>query len=286
MLQLRGLSGYTFKQLSAELQPLYNGCGHDHAVKLAADDSDPIMKIAEALTRQVWNTKEMPDTINKRMVRAFAEEYIKALGEGYSAIDYSTADSKLYGRLVNDVYQFSAAKNYSQLKSLSEALMNEQGKLRSFSEFKVAAFEINDKHINQWLKTEYDTAVAGAQMGGKWEQIQEDKEILPLLSFDAVMDDRTSELCGGFDGVTKPVDDDFWKRYYPPNHFNCRSTVRQLSEGKETPNNKISIPEIPAMFRTNLAEKGLAFPDGHPYYKGLPDSVRAAADKMTPKDEQ
>lgn len=244
------------------------------------------MKIAEALAKRVYDAKALPaNRIDKGMVEAFAKEYVKGLSTGFKKIDYKTADSRMYERLTKDVYQFSAAKNYQQLKSLAQALVNEEGKLRTFAEFKQAAYAINDEHVNQWLKTEYDTAIASAQMGGKWEQIQENKELFSLLEFDAVMDNRTTDLCGGFDGVVKPVDDPFWASYYPPNHFNCRSTVRQLSEGTITPDNKYSVPDnIPAMFRVNLAEKGMAFPPGHAYYKGCPEEVKQQAVKWIPKD--
>ncbi len=271
-------------QLQSELKEVYKGCCHTE-IKLAAGD-DELMKIAEALAKQVYDAKALPaNRINKKMVEAFATKYVAAINEGFKVIDYNTADSQMLERLTKDVYQFSAAKNYHQLKALAQAMLNDDGKLRTFSEFKLEAFKINGEHINQWLKTEYDTAVASAQMAGKWEQIQADKDLFPLLQFDAVQDDRTTDLCGGFADIIKPADDSFWSLYYPPNHFNCRSTVRQLTDGEITPDNKWSVPDnIPTMFKTNLAEKGLVFPPGHPYWKGLPDEIRNEGEKLIPKN--
>lgn len=132
------------------------------------------------------------------------------------------------------------------MKAITEQL-TDGVKLREFAAFKEAAINITTDHMG-WLKTEYNTAVSGGQMAAKWVDIEKNKDILPLLQFDAVMDGQTTELCSGLNGVIRPVDDPFWNTYYPPNHFNCRSTVRQLRSGAVTDLNEIEYPEIPAMF--------------------------------------
>jgi SPP1 gp7 family putative phage head morphogenesis protein len=124
------------------------------------------------------------------------------------------------------------------------------------------------------LRTEYDTAIASAQMASKWVDIKADKDILPLLQYDAVIDGRTSDICIDFNEIIRPVDDGFWDQFYPPNHFGCRSTVRQLSEGEPTNINNLAVPEkIPEMFKVNLGKRGLAFPPGHSYYIGTPQEA-------------
>jgi hypothetical protein len=84
------------------------------------------------------------------------------------------------------------------------------------------------------------------------------------------MDGRTTALCSSLNGVRKPADDEFWDTYYPPNHFSCRSTVRQSGGGSVTPDKDIEYPDIPKMFQTNLGKQGLIFPPGHAYYTDLP----------------
>ena len=93
------------------------------------------------------------------------------------------------------------------------------------------------------------------------------------MQFDAILDDRTTELCKSLDGVIRPVDDAFWDQYYPPNHFNCRSDVRQLRDGNITPVDQIAYPELPKMFLTNVAKRGLVFPPESPYYIGTPEHI-------------
>ena len=64
----------------------------------------------------------------------------------------------------------------------------------------------------------------------------------------------------------RPVDDDFWNAYYPPNGYNCRCTVVQTSE----PTTRLGMDKplpIPELFEVNLAKKKYMFPPNHPYFK-------------------
>ncbi len=229
------------------------------------------------MVQDVWKAKGMPYNINKKIANAFAKELWSGTTKGYGkdiiGIDYNSPDYEMLKNLQNSVYQFSAAKNHQQLKALTQALIGDDNKIRNYSQFKQAAYQINDTHVNQWLKTEYNTAISSGQMASKWVQIEANKKTLGILEFDAVMDGRTSDLCASLNGVRKPVDDSFWSKYYPPNHFSCRSTVRQRGGSYSTPDSKIEYPDIPEMFQVNLAKEGLVFPKGHPYFNHVPEDA-------------
>lgn len=229
--------------------------------------------------QRIWKLKRMPKKINKAITEAYALKFMAGVQEGFgidfSNIDYNTPDGIMLNNLATNVYQFSAAKNYTQLRQLTQALLDEAGKLRTWSQFKKEAFAITEAHSITWLKTEYDTSIASAQMARKWVEIEANQSNLKLLQFDAVIDTRTSDTCRPLDGVTKPFDDPFWNVYYPPNHFKCRSSVKQLRSGNITPTNDIVYPDkgIPAIFQTNLAKSGLIFPPSHPYWDGVPEQI-------------
>jgi len=213
----------------------------------------------------------------EEVVKYYAGNLWQAVTKGYGldidSVDYESVDYNMLTSLKENVWQFSSAKNYQQLRELSDALLDETGTLRSFESFRELARAINEKYVKTWLRTEYDLAVAGGQMAGKWVEIKRYADTLPLLQFEAVLDNQTTELCQSLHGTILPVDHAFWKTYYPPNHFNCRSTVRQLASGVVTAEDKIPNAVIPNMFRTNLGERGLIFPTDHAYFIGIPDSV-------------
>lgn len=285
---MRGLAGPDYTALKQQLNSLYGDCCEHHTITLAADDwMSEIAAQLNAVVEQIFALKGMPAGINKPLVTAYAKLFSQAVEKGYgksfSSIDYDTPDGKMLASLQKNVWQFAAAKNYQQLKALSQALVDDTGKLRTWQQFKTAAYEINNEHVNTWLKTEYDTAVGSAQMAGKWVDIQANKATLPLLEFDAILDTGTTQLCRSLNGVVKPIDDPFWNTYYPPNHFKCRSTVRQRRSGVVTPNEAISYPDkMPAMFKTNLAKSGLIFPPAHPYWQGMPAHQLKQALDMVP----
>lgn len=229
----------------------------------------------------------MPKTIDKKVTRAFAKDFMKGVEAGFgqllSGIDYDTPDYEMLAHLQNNVYQFAGAKNYQQLKAVTQALVGEDGKLRTKSQFKKAAQQVIDTHERWRRDAEYNLAVAGGQMSSLWVEIQR-QGADTMLEFDAVLDKRTTELCRSLNGVRKPARDPFWRKWYPPNHYGERSTVRILNGGRATRTEDIVYPDnLPAMFQVNLAERGLAFPPEHPYYDGLPAEVREDSLKLIPK---
>lgn len=209
-------------------------------------------------------------TLDKEVTQAFADLLWSGVTDGYGqtlfTVDYDSKDFATLAAIQKNVWQFSAAKDYTMLRQLTNALINEEGIL-DYADFKKVAEEIIGEHL-RWLKAEYNLAVSGGQMAGKWVQIEANKETFPLLQFDAVIDNRTTEICRPLDGTILPVDHPFWRRFYPPNHYNCRSTVRQLRSGVVTTN--IPSADIPELFQTNVGVSGLVFPPDHPYNIGKP----------------
>lgn len=221
----------------------------------------------------------MPEEIDKALTKFFASEFWKAVQQGYGMnlddITINTPDHVLLQKLQENVYQFAAAKNHAQLKALSQALLDDEGNLRSFTDFRTAAAEVNNEFVNVWLKAEYNFAVASAQMASKWKMIEQTKDALPLLQYETVGDERVRLEHQELEGVVQPVDSTFWDIYYPPNGWGCRCDVRQLASGKITPMENIVLPEkMPDLFKFNSGKRGVAFPPGHPYYDGLPAEVK------------
>lgn len=231
----------------------------------------------EAMLQKIYAMQGTDGSINEELVNYYAGKLWAGVMQGYgideAGITYESPDANMLKALKENVWQFAAAKNYEELREMSDALLDEAGNLVSFEKFREKAMLISDKHMKTWLRTEYDLAVAGGQMAGKWVDISKYAATLPYLQFDAVMDNQTTQLCQSLNGTILPVGHPFWNRFYPPNHFNCRSTVRQLASGVVTAEDKIPSADIPPMFQTNLGQRGLIFPPGHAYFVGIPDSV-------------
>jgi SPP1 gp7 family putative phage head morphogenesis protein len=237
--------------------------------------------IIEKTINKIFKDKGFDGKVNDEMVKYYADQLWDAVTSGYGAdlstVDFDTPDYLMLQKLQENVWQFAAAKNYTELKAISNALVNPDGLLREFKDFKVAATQISDEHNSTWLKTEYNFAVAGSQMAAKWERIQESKDHLPMLTYVTVGDDRVRPAHRELEGVTRPVDDPFWSIYYPPNGWNCRC-IAQQGDGEATLLKDILYPEeMPALFKYNIGKSGVIFPPTHPYWTGIPDDVKQRA---------
>lgn len=207
----------------------------------------------------------------------------EAASEGYgrdlNKIAYDTPDFEELFHLQQNVYHFSAAKNYQELKDLTLALLDGE-RIREEAEYIREVEKINTRYNRDWLSTERDTAIAGAQMAASWTRFGEDS----VLKYITVGDSRVRPGHRKLNGVKKKKGHPFWKTYYPPNGYKCRCDVTE-AEGAETDDKFIRPFDVPPMFKTNLAEQGLIFPKNHPYYKGVPKAeIKKAISYLPPEN--
>lgn len=80
------------------------------------------------------------------------------------------------------------------------------------------------------LRTIYDVNVRMAMAAGKWARIEAVAPARPYLRYVAVLDERTRDDHRKWHGTILRWDDPWWREHYPPNGWNCRCTVMQLSE--------------------------------------------------------
>lgn len=252
--------------------------------------ADGLEQWLKDLIQRIYGLQALPEGIDKEITQYFAETLVTGIVEGFGAsleeVDYDTPDYEMLDALINHTWQFSAAKNYSQLRALTEALQDESGKLRTFGEFRAVAEQINSDYVGAWLRAEYNFAVAGSQMSRLWLTIERDKEFFPLLKYRTAGDERVRLEHELLDGFVRKVDDPIWDILFPPNGWGCRCDVQQMASGAETPLDKIIIPDrMPDMFKVNLGKQRLAFPPTHPYFIGLPEDIRDQGLNLRP-DEQ
>lgn len=83
---------------------------------------------------------------------------------------------------------------------------------------------LHPSHLANVVRTNVQTAFSKGRIEA---QIELSKE---YWQYFAVLDGRETELCHTLDGKVFKSTDPFWKKYYPPNHYQCRSTVVALDE--------------------------------------------------------
>jgi SPP1 gp7 family putative phage head morphogenesis protein len=200
-------------------------------------------------------------------------------GFGGSSSDFvdGSADKLLVQYYEHNIAVFSGAKTFQQVKDMSNAVFKPDGYKRDFSDFKklITGDGFHDGifrtyNVN-WLRTEYDTAFATAQMGRQWNEYVADAETFPLLKYVTVHDERVRHDHKAFDGVTLPIGHSFWNTHTPPNGFNCRCRLIQLSEFDEyTITDDGDVKNLPdpdqKLFEFNPGKDGYIFDESkHPY---------------------
>lgn len=82
-----------------------------------------------------------------------------------------------------------------------------------------------------YLELHYRNNMMTSYNAGRWTQVVDNDAVLYLV-YVAVLDDGTTELCRHLDNIVKAKTDEFWIKYYPPNHHKCRSTVSPLAQAQ------------------------------------------------------
>ncbi len=208
----------------------------------------------------------------------------EGMGHTLPAVKYGTPDAVLLGKFSEHLYVFSANKNYQLLTQLNGLLVKD-GQVQPYPEFKSEALKLHEDYNVSWLKTEYQTAVATAQMAAKWLTFQDNKDKY-FLKYSTVGDDRVRPSHAELDGITLPADHSFWNTHYPPLGWKCRCNVVQIPRsGREaTPADDLKhLSAHPPEFGHNAGKTGIIFPDSHAY-NDVPAGVEPLLRKMASQD--
>lgn len=238
------------------------------------DWADILAKEWLELIRGIYSKRKSPNNgVSDTIVSKTGKELSRAVNEAFGqTIDYNAVDEIPREILKKNIWKFSVAKNYNDCIRLSNLLVDKDGKIKKWNDFKHDALQVVGES-NRYLKTEYDTVVAGAMMSSKWHDIQRDKAIFPFVKFQVVSDDRTSEICKPLHEVVVKADDPFLEYYFPTNHFNCRTDVIKLRDAEITPNEELPQVDIPEAFLNNVGESGELFTEENPYIKNTPNDI-------------
>jgi tryptophan 2,3-dioxygenase len=98
---------------------------------------DNYIQLFEALSKQVHSgnltTGQIDDAVTLFTQQALMHGVEKGYGNTLKDVDYTTPDAVMLAKLERDTFYFSAAKNYWNVKELNEALIDVDGKVKSFS---------------------------------------------------------------------------------------------------------------------------------------------------------
>ena len=202
----------------------------------------------------------------------------KGYGKNLGKVDFNGKDYEMLKALRENAYTFAAFKNHHNVKEMVDLLMDGSGNIKPFNLFRAEALALNEQYNVNWLQAEYNTALSAGRSASKWQSIQENKKLFPYLEYKTVGDGRVRDDHAQLNGIIRPVDDDFWNTWMPPNSWNCRCTVVPVASGVKVIPDELPPPD--KLWNGNPGKTKEAFPKQHPYFKGVSkgdrETVKAA----------
>lgn len=243
----------------------------DSSVSVGVGIDDDLL---DEILQEIYNEEvDEVSGISPTLFSANRDYFHKAIDDGIinSANAKIDDDQEWIDALKHSADVFSLHRTANQCALLAESMVDSDGNLKSFEQFKKDTQSIN-KHYNQaWLRTEYDTAVLRAQMGADWKLFERDADVLPNLRWMQTTSANPREAHAVFwrNKLTLPIDDPFWNKHRPGDQWNCKCWLEQTDEDatkKEDMPPSSDMPEPKAGLKGNPAKTKEIFSQDHPHF--------------------
>lgn len=240
---------------------------------------DEFKHIIEAVARLIFDRKLSANQIELSLYRLIAQELWSGFKQGYKNFDritFDMPDNAFVARIQSNIFAFSGAKTYAEMQILRDAIIKD-GAVVPWTQFRSFALSVNQMYNEFHLATERNHVIRAGTLGSRWQQIEKDKELFPYLKYETVGDERVRDEHRSLEGMTLSVDSGFWDRYYPPNGWNCRCSVKQIFQPDE--DGLIDLEDANAIasvniedeyFKGNVGKSAIVFKGSHPYFKSVP----------------
>jgi SPP1 gp7 family putative phage head morphogenesis protein len=254
------------------LKEFYSNCECGECkpdIQLADGDSFKGIGMDEAFLKKVFKGELKDGEIHPDYYFNVAKKLTEAVQKGMGKTTNILSDkTRLYEKLKNNVFAFSAAKNLALVKKYNEQLTDENKEVRTFRAFRNAVIEVNQEFNDVHLNTEYKSAIGMAQMADKWDSLK----VYKYLEYRTVGDNKVRDTHKKLDGLVLEASDPLWAKIYPPNDWNCRCTVVPAKRGaavepeKRTTAKAYSEKGLKPYFKRNVGTEQIVFNDDHPYF--------------------
>jgi SPP1 gp7 family putative phage head morphogenesis protein len=143
-----------------------------------------------------------------------------------------------------NLFRFSAGKTLAQVEALNKAFRN----AKSFEDFRISAALISGQFNENWLRSEYNTAIAVGQSASTYDRLRQRVDTYPYWTYRTQDDTRVRLEHQLLEGITLKADDPLWNKLYPPNGWNCRCFVTPKLKSEVDENTLAQQKEIATQF--------------------------------------
>lgn len=210
--------------------------------------------------------------IDTQLLRATRDVFNTATATGIAkAMDKGTpAPSPNFLRMLDrNNAIFSAFRTHRMQQDVAALLLDSDGNIKPFNDFRRDVTPIIGKYNGAWLRTEYTTAVQRSRLAANWQQYIDEADVFPCLEWVPSTAIHPGEDHRLFWNTIRPIDDPFWSQHRPGDRWNCQCDIRQT----DLP--PTDIPTIPIGdavnnptpgLDNNPGNDGIIFNHHHPYF--------------------
>ncbi len=215
-------------------------CGDWAHTDIRAVDEGILSAIWADMLAEVFSLDNPSAYLNMALFSTLADQLMEGFNRNWNRRDsdppWDAPDHAAQAFYQANVFAFSAAKTKAQIYDVIDELTNAKGNTRSFEQFEEAVKSkgIFNKHNRNWLRAEYNHAVAAGQAASQWLDIEDNARALAesgdvlYLRYATAGDSRVRPEHARLEGITLPYDDNFWNTFTPPNGWSCRCTVNEV----------------------------------------------------------
>ena len=178
---------------------------------------------------------------------------------------------------------FAAFKVHRMQNDMAKLLLDSNGNLKPFEQWRKEVMPIASHQVGQWLRTEYNTAVLRAHQAADWQQFEREKDVLPNLRWMPSTSVNPGKDHMVFWGTVRPIDDPFWNEHRPGDRWNCKCDLSSTDD---------PVTEIPDFTKkdnphpgldNNPGKDGKLFSDTHPYIANAYPGAKKAVERLMGK---
>lgn len=211
---------------------------------------------------------DIQQDIFKETLRLFNQAAAKGISQNY---DEKAITDEFLEQIRHNNEIFSVFRTHKMQNDIAKQLLNGNGQLKSYDQFRRDVAPLTGKYCEQWLNAEYNTAVIRAHRAADWKHFEAEKDVYPNLMWMPTTSVTPDPVHQSYweRQLTLPVDDPFWGHHHPGERWGCKCTCEQTdapvndptgvsgSSGERTSSKGLA---------GNPAQTGKLFSEDHPYF--------------------
>lgn len=228
-----------------------------------------------ALERIYKGEVNLQTEIEENLFIAFRDVLNQATDQAFPGVSKNDPDFEFYEQIRTNNEVFAAFKVHKMQNEVAAELLDSDGVLKSFSQWKKDIQSIVDHHIEHYLRVEYDTAIIRAHHAADWRQFERERKILPRLKWIPSTSVTPRESHRVFWNRVFEMDDPILNAHRPGDEWGCKCGLSSTDE-PATDNSSVSTKgSAPSPgLGGNPGITGKIFSDDHPY---IADAQKGAA---------